>query len=260
MKTHSLLILLSVVYCFSCTGNSPKEKQPPFHLIDKGDYSVSSHEGLMVFRLNETSKPMNGYYVVGDELVKWEEFEVKNGLLDGDYISFNKTGNIHSKTTYRQGKKYGLEEVFYDPSGKLKKQTFYGNNERPLSSKSYFESGQLMETTTYKDEALVESTSYDIIGNITQQSFLQEGLMVNQKIQEGKILFETISSTYDNYEAIKFYDEKGHLIMFLRMLDIDDKEKYLIELNEDGDEIKRINLVKNPNAINDYSKYFMMLK
>ena len=69
---------------------------------------------------------------------------------------------------------------------------------------------------------------------------------------------EQISSNYDNFEAMKFYNEDGSLKVFLRMLDDGDKS-YLIELDENRNEIKRIDVKANPEQAMEYAKYFIGL-
>lgn len=88
--------------------------------------------------------------------------------------------------------------------------------------------------------------------------FIKEGRKITQQIKSGKVFSEQISSTYDDFEAMKFYNEDGSLNVYLRMLDQEDKS-FLIELNENGEEIKRIDVKANPQEAIKYFQYMQEL-
>lgn len=78
-----------------------------FTLIEKNSYFIDSYNGISVYRDNETRKPLNGYYVVGDKFKKWEEFKVENGILNGTSIVFHDNSEIFSEAIYLNGKLNG---------------------------------------------------------------------------------------------------------------------------------------------------------
>lgn len=252
-KTVSI-ILLSSTFCFLL--NCKKEKtELAFRFVERNSYFIDSYNGISVYRDNKTSKPMSGNIVVGDKLRKWEEFKLNNGVLNGEYIVFHENGKMFSNTSYSNGKINGEDKKYY-LSGALKNVDLYKNGVKYGKSKEYFESGQIRYESKIENEEVIESTSYDIIGNIISQMFIKEGKTITQNIKNGKVFSEQISSNYDNFEAMKFYNEDGSLKVFLRMLNQDDKH-YLIELNEHGDEIKRIDIKANPQEFFKYQQYFV---
>ena len=249
-RVFYLSILL--VLLFNCKDKSNNESES-FILIPKNSYSTSSYNGIQIFKLTEDKKTMNGYYVIGDKFTKWEEFNVKEGILNGDYIVFHQNGEKFSHSQYSNGKLHGSDSLYY-LSGKPKTVKSYSNGVLYGETFEYFESGQLKSVSKIENEKPIESTSYNIIGEIESQMFIKEGKRINQKIINGKLLSEQISSTYDNFEAMKFYNEDGSLGVYLRMLSEGDKH-YLIELDENNNEIKRIDVKANPEAVMKYQEY-----
>jgi hypothetical protein len=79
---------------FNCK-EATKEKERSFTFIDRGDYVIN--------RDFETNQLMDGYYVIGNELSKWEEFNLKNGVLNGEE---NKRKRIDVKANPQEAMKY----------------------------------------------------------------------------------------------------------------------------------------------------------
>src|SRR6056300_443699 len=95
LVTLTLLIILGFYYnCKNETDNNN------FKLIERNSYFIDSYNGISVYRNNENRKPMSGYFVVGDKFKKWEEFKVKEGILNGAYIIFHNNGKIFSQSHY----------------------------------------------------------------------------------------------------------------------------------------------------------------
>ena len=243
-----------VLLIFNC-GKNGRKNDDSFILIKRGSYEINSLNGYNIY--TKDKKIMDGYYVVGNELSKWEEFEVNNGILNGDYIIFHANGEIFSHTIYKNGKKNGEEKMYY-PSGKLKSVSTYSNDILYGTSKTYFESGQLQSLSKIENGKPLTSETYDIIGNIVSQTFVKDGRTISQHINNGKVVFENISSNYDNFEAVRFFNDDGSLKIYLRMLTEGDNA-YIIELDENENEIKRINVKANPQKVLEYQKYFMSM-
>lgn len=258
---HSPLNKASIVclLLFLCVSINCKEEptELPFKLVVRNSYFIDSYHGISIYRDNTTQKPMNGHFLVGNKLKKWEEFKVIDGVLNGDYIVFHDNGEMFSSSSYLNGKLNGDDKSFYF-SGALKHVDTYKNGVRYGKSISYFESGQIQNESKIEGEKVVESTSYDIIGNIISQMFITNGKTITQNIKNGLVFSEQISSNYDHFEALKFYNDDGSLKIFLQMLDQGD-DHFLLELNEKGQEIKRVDMRINPQEFLKYQPYFIGL-
>lgn len=244
------ILIISVI--LSCKDKNVDSSQD-FELLPRNSYFVDSHNDIGIYRLNDSKKVMNGYYVIGDKISKWEEFNVINGVLNGDYIIFHSNGEIYSHSQYKKGKLHG-EEKFYSLSGNLQKLNTYKFGQLYGKKLRYYDNGQLQSESKVEDEEVVESITYNQIGEITSQMFIEDGLQIRQTISGGKVFSEDITSTYDNFHAMKFYNEDGTLKVYFKMLEEDNKA-YIIELDEQGNEIKRIDVKANPNAFAKYLNY-----
>ncbi len=245
------------IFCFiflvlSCAEKTEKSGSN-FVLISKNSYTIDSYNGIGIYRLDKTRELMDGYYVVGDKFSKWEEFRVEKGILNGDYIVFHSNGEIFTHSVYQMGKLHGEEKTNY-LSGKLKRVNFYNNNVLYGKSMEYFENGNVMGEFKIEYGKVVESIIYNNIGQINAQTFIKDGKTITQSILNGKILTERISSNYDNFEAIKFYNDSGSVKAYLRMLEEEDNF-YLIEMDNIGNEMNRINLKTNPQEALKYQEY-----
>ncbi|WP_298237308.1 hypothetical protein [uncultured Algibacter sp.] len=245
-----------IIVSSSCK-QEPKDKASEFELLPRNSYYVDSYNDIGIYRFNDSNKVMDGYYVIGNKTSKWEEFSVKEGVLNGDYIIFHSNGEIFSHSQYLNGKLHGKEKM-YSLSGKLKSLKTYKQGVPYGKKITYFESGEIQSESMYENEQIIESTSYNIIGEIVSQMFIKEGRKITQQIKSGKVYSEQISSTYDDFEAMKFYNEDGSLNVYLRMLE-DDDNSFLIELNENGEEIKRIDVKANPQEAMKYFQYMQEL-
>ena len=217
---------------FGC-NNKISKQDTKFNLISKNSYLIDYYNGLSIYRLKETKKPMDGYYVIGDKFKKWEEFNVNQGILNG--------------------KLHGEEKIYY-MSGSLKRLNNYSNGIRYGKTTEYFETGQILSESKVENNEVIESIAFNNIGQITSQMFIKEGREIRQNIKNGKVVYEQISSNYDNFEAMRFYNEDGGLAIYLRMLEEENKS-YLIELDENENEIKRIDVKSNPQELLKYQKY-----
>ena len=195
-KLISLYLTLFMLLCFSCNNLSNEENKDSFIFIGRNEYTQSSFNGLIYYKLKSSKELMNGYYVVGNKTTKWEEFEVKDGLLNGDYIIFHNNGNIYSHSHYIQGLKEG-EELTYSLDGKLQNKNNYNNDAKNGLQYSYFDNGNLSTTSKFDNGNFIESVNYNILGQITSQSFIKNDQRVKQVIKYGKVYSETISNNND---------------------------------------------------------------
>lgn len=251
-----VLLCFIVLSVFNCKHSTSKDKDS-FTFIKRDTYSEENYSGVTVLRDNKTGELLDGYYVVGNEFSKWEEFNVNKGVLEGDYIIFHDNGEIFSHAQYLKGKLHGEKKINYK-SGKLKTIKNFAFGKLTGVTKTFFETGQIQTESKIQDEEIIESVTYNLFGNIIAQSFDKEGRTISQRINNGKIIREHIDSNYDNFNAVKFYDEEGKVKMFLRMYQ-DEEDMYLIELDENENEIRRVNLKENPNQLFKYRSYLKQL-
>ena len=244
------IFIVIICFCFAFFGCQKKEKKDSeeFVLIDRGSYTTRTINDTEVFIKDK--KVMNGYYVVGNKFDKWEEFEVKDGILNGKYILFHPNGQKSSLTNYSNGKKHGIEHHFY-LSGELSKALSYSNNKLIGKTTEYYEGGAISKESKLKNEDIIESISYNNVGVIIGQMFISDGIKINQYLKNGKLFCETLSSTYDDNEAIKFYNEDGTLKHYLKMFEVNE-QPFIAVLDMDGIEIKKINLKSDTTESRKY--------
>jgi antitoxin component YwqK of YwqJK toxin-antitoxin module len=254
---YYIKILILILTVSACQKSTKKEVED-FIFLEDSNYMIDSYNGISVFRLGKTKEVMNGYYVVGNDFGKSEEFKVINGILNGPNITYSNDNRIYSKSNYINGRKHG-EELIYYPSGKLKKKTKYNKGILVGMQIVYFESGQIRSESKTKNDKVIESTSYDIVGNINSQTFIKDSRTITQQINNGKITYEHIDSNYDNFDAMKFYNDEGELEKFLQMYD-NGTDKFIIELDANEKEIQRIDIKNEPKKMFEYQEYFRRLQ
>lgn len=184
-----------------------------------------------------------------------EEFNVENGILNGEYLFYHPNGNLSIKSNYVKGRMHG-EETFYFPSRAMQQKHTYVNQVIQGEEIHYYEGGQIKSKSIFENGKSDNYVGYDLLGNIISQTFVKDRLRINQVIKNGKVFSENISSTYDDYEAMKFYNDDGSLKCHLRMIE-DNEVPIIIELDENGNEKKRINTKENPQEALNYMQLLM---
>ena len=250
----NIILIIALTLCCSCNFADKTKKDDAFTFIGRNAYTTNNYDGLEYYRLNKSKEFMDGYYVVGNEITKWEEFELKEGILNGDYIIFHTNGEIFSNTKYSNGKKYG-DELMYTNTGALTKKSTYKHDVLVGSQYSYFENGKIQSESKIEDGKSIETQNFNLLGNIVAQSFIKDSRTITQKIVEGKIYSEMVSSNYDSYETMKFFNEDGSTKMYLQRIEENDT-MYILELDENSDEIKRIDVKANPQEAMKYFSLF----
>ncbi len=255
MKLSAYIIfIITIALFYGCNSSGKIQKDDSFIFIERNAYTTNNYNNLEYYRLNKAKEFMDGYYVVGNDVTKWEEFELKEGLLNGDYIIYHPNGKMYSHVKYSNGKRNG-EELNYSATGVLTKRSTYKNEVLVGSRFGYFENGKIQSESKYEDGISIETQNYDVLGHIVWQRFIKDSKTITQKIIEGKVYSEMVSSNYDDYETMKFYNEDGSTKLFLRMLEERDN-MYILELNDNGDEIKRVDAKANPQ---EAMKYFRLI-
>ncbi|AUP79560.1 toxin-antitoxin system YwqK family antitoxin [Flavivirga eckloniae] len=254
--TARVMLFCALFSLFCCNKKEAKDYSVPSY-IPRNSYFVDNYQGVKVYRDNISREPLDGYFIVGNETTKWEEFRIKEGLLFDDYIFYHQNGEKFMQSKYRNGKLNGEEKTFF-PSGKLKKISKYVDGKLDGKAISYFESGQVLTESEMKDDKPLASITYNDKGDIESRMFIVDGKSITQTLKDGKVFKEQISSIYDSFEGVKFYNEDSSMKIYLRMID-EGKDTFLVELNEKGEEIKRINFATNPREISKYRKYISSL-
>ena len=247
----TFLILVNSLLLIGCKSSEKDKNDDSFTFIERGAYTINNYNGIDYYILNKTKEFMDGYFVVGDKMSKWEEFEFKEGMLNGDYIVFHPNGEMFSHTKYSNGKRHG-DELMYYYDGVLNKKSSYSNDILVGSQYSYFYNGKIQSESKIEDGEPIETQNFNLLGHIVSQRFIKDSRTITQKIVEGRIYSEMVSSNYDNYETVKFYNEDGTTHLYLQRVEENDT-MFIFELNEDGKEIKRVDLKANPQ---DGLKYF----
>ena len=247
-----LLQIVALSLVFGC-AEQKKSKDDSFIFLEEHSYVVDNINGIPYYKLRENNKIMHGYYVIANDYGKSEELNLVNGVQQGVSMVFHNNNEVFSKTHYKNGKPHGFEHTYY-MSGALNTKKQFENGIATGKFISYYETGQLSSESIIRDGETVESTSYDLLGNIRQQTFIEDSRTISQRIDHGRITIEHISSNYDDFEATKFYDDNGNMEVYLRFIK-DDDYHVLVELDASENEIKRINLNENPEAVKAYSRF-----
>ncbi len=255
-RTTYVLLFCVLLSLFSCNDKGRKNNNEPT-FIPRNSYFVDSYDGIKVYRDNIYRKPMDGYFIVGDKTTKWEEFHIQDGLLYGDYIFYHQSGEKFMHSTYNKGKLHGEEKTYF-LSGKLKKVSNYKNGVLNGKTISYFENGQIISESEFKENQPITSITYNDAGEIESKMFIKDGKSITQSIKNDRVFKEQISSNYDDFEGVKFYNDDNTMKIYLQMVD-EGEDTYLVELNEEGKEIKRVNLATNPREVSKYRKYISSL-
>ncbi|GAA3643397.1 toxin-antitoxin system YwqK family antitoxin [Flavivirga jejuensis] len=254
--TARVLLFCALFSLFNCNNKTSKDPSEP-NYIPRNWYFVDSYNGVKVYRDNISREPLDGYFIVGDEMTKWEEFHIKEGLLYGKYVFYHQNGKKFMHSNYSKGKLHGEERTYF-PNGKLKKVSNYTNGILNGKVTCYFENGKVLSESEMKDDKPVTSLTYNDSGDIESKMFIKDGRNITQSLKNGKVFKEQITSNYDNFEGVKFYNDDSSMKIYLQMVD-EGKDTYLVELNEEGKEIKRINFATDPREISKYKEYISSL-
>ena len=89
-------------------------------------------------------------YHADSEIIKAIYTIDKNGVKQGDYEDYYKSGKLRKKGAYAGGKEDGLWEYYYE-NGRLWKKCTYKNGEKDGLYEAYYENSQLGEKCFYKN-------------------------------------------------------------------------------------------------------------
>lgn len=144
----------------------------------------------------------------------------KDGFPDGDFISYDKNGEVSAQLHYNNGKLDGDYTSYYE-NGQIAEKFHYTNGKVDGDYIKYFENGQKLSYRKYKNGLLTGKIIYYYpnnmilrelsysngkINGIYKEYFENGSPMIEAKYKEGLI---------DDY--IKLYDEEKYIIFNLEM-------------------------------------------
>lgn len=98
----------------------------------------------------------------------------KNGLQEGEMVTYMNTGDVARKTPYVAGKKHGLSESYY-PSGELLEESTYNEDLQTGCLVQYYPSGvKKYERFFDVSGSATREIIYDMQGNVTQDTSLKK--------------------------------------------------------------------------------------
>lgn len=205
MKTPTIavkaLLFCALLSFFNCNNKATDEG---IKLIPRNTYFIDFYQGVSIYRDNISRDVMNGHYIVGDESKKWEEFHVKDGILNGDYIQYHNNGEKYTHSKYSNGVLHG-EDLLYYVSGKLKKFSAYNRGVVYGKVIEYYEGGQVRSESNIKNEKVIASVIFSEAGDMISKMFTKDNNSITQEFKDGKLISEEISSNYNNFESKKIY-------------------------------------------------------
>lgn len=100
-----------------------------------------------------------------------EEFDLKNGVISGEFKTYYETGQIKSLNTYLSGEQVGEEKEWHE-NGNLKKTITIDTNTKERKKEYYYENGQMskLEHTDANDERKGEYKEWYQNGHLKEQS------------------------------------------------------------------------------------------
>jgi len=154
---------------------------------------------------------MNGHFTVMYKDKVSEEFEVKNGLLNGFLKNYYPEGVISKVFNYKNGKLHG-ESVFY------------------------LKDGNIHNKATYKNGKLFgDNIGYDKFGNVTSVRKIVEDIEYHHLYQDGKMILSQFKKNIDGtvYELMVKYDafENISFVVGFRDYELNSKTFYVFDKN-----------------------------
>ncbi len=170
------------------------------------------------------NKIMNGHYLVLRDDLPYEEFQIKDGFLNGFHIQFDDKGTVSVKNTYA-----------------------YSHLEGP--SITYFANGAIKNEVTYKHNKKVgDEISYDPNGNMTHKKTKVDGVDYEQFYDQGRQVATQFIKTIDEvpYDLIVKLDNFENIETVLgRVSGMENSPDFYI-FNASFELVEKINARENP--------------
>jgi antitoxin component YwqK of YwqJK toxin-antitoxin module len=148
MRTKVLIVILLFGVFVSCTGKKESEtaKNRSTEIIAR--FENGNMKTVKVFQ------EIDGKQIWVSEIhyhpngSKSMEGTIKNGLREGEWISWYEDGKIWSKGNFKNGNRDGMGYVYF-PSGKIQIEGPYIDGKRTGLWRSYDDQGNLISDTDY---------------------------------------------------------------------------------------------------------------
>lgn len=177
---------------------------------------------------------MNGHYLVLKDNIPLEEFQIKDGFLNGFHVQFDEEGVVSVKSNYA-----------------------YSYLEGP--SISYYKNGAIKNEVTYKQNKKVgEETSYDIHGNIIYKKTKITGQDYEKFYDQGKHVASQFVKTIDGvaYDLIVKLDSFENIEIVFGRVSGEEKTPDLYVFNATFELIEKINAKEDPQRAMQYMNFF----
>jgi antitoxin component YwqK of YwqJK toxin-antitoxin module len=162
---------------------------------------------------------MNGHYLVLRDNLPYEEFQIKDGFLNGFHILFDDKGVVSVESTYA-----------------------YSYLEGP--SITYFANGVIQNEVTYKhNKKFGDEISYDPNGNITYKKSKVEGVDYEQFYDQGRRIATKFIKTIDEvtYDLIVKLDNFENIEIVLGRISGEENIPDLYIFNASFELVEKIN-------------------
>jgi protein TonB len=170
MKNTSLYLLIAVLFA---SGHLAYAQTKTVKYFSKSGFKEVEAAEAHFFEITEKNAAGGGTKTrfLLEDSSKVNQFTYSNldggeygqGLLNGPYYEWYKSGNMKVQAFYNQGKFSGLYKRWYE-SGQLYYKRMYNQNPIPDTLRAYHESGSIRRVEVYANRELVSGKVYDEAG------------------------------------------------------------------------------------------------
>ncbi len=141
-----LLGFLSLL-TLSCNEIIEEVRQRQIETITYSDYTYDIDSKNRKGFLDKENKPMTGHFIVVHDSIKAEEFQLKDGFLNGLHRFYNREGALVWERHFSNNIRDGVQKSFY-PTGELKSEVTYIEGRRESDKLGYAEDGTIIYRLT----------------------------------------------------------------------------------------------------------------
>lgn len=113
--------------------------------INQVNIAEKTIKNKLVYNKKDMSKPFTGKFLLVIGVHEHYVEEYKDGKLDGEKLWFAEDGTLGMKEVYKNGKKNGVQETYYDETGGIRSRINYKNDKVFDFIEWYKEDGTLRE-------------------------------------------------------------------------------------------------------------------
>lgn len=184
----SLLLLVLAAYWTACGEKAPKAEDAGVEVVKEIAETGQSVE----YQRDIKTKALNGYHKTFYEGGKqvFQECQYVNGAKNGPVKEYYPSGKLKEETAFKDNQYHGAFKTYFE-DGTLESEGTFANDQREGEMKVYYPNGKLKESVTFK-ESIENGPFKEYAENGTIKA---EGTYLDGK-EEGELLE---------------YDEKGEL-------------------------------------------------